>query len=405
MKPIDGLHSRSSQDSEIWIYGSGDALTKRPKKVGIVSTEEHCHPHAQALKKMGFKVVKLGGNPSSIPRSLHFVILRHESCSHTASDTALGWVRRSPKTRILAIANSLTRIRQAAQGYLDDFPLDQSAIDAADAVRETERRRKTPMPPIVVKKRKTRKRPPDFKPLEKPMTARNIVPEQDTYLSSALHQELCKMNVATQAIYKMIEATQSIGCGIEDLRAQWNRDYGHPKTKSTMATILVRLKKGGFIKNIGGEGRLAVGKNKAGWYVSTVFHTRMEGDVLKAFEKYCGRLSLSKKRAAVKKEPAPSSEETQEKASDRTVHHPQETQEKARSGFSPKKPVQAFPKPVIVDEDPYKAIRDETELLVMWMREWNVDSIAINRAGEVRLSEAPSHNPKLAVRFVTPDEK
>ena len=387
---------RSSHDSQIWIYGSGNELTKRPKKVGIVSTEEHCHPHTQALRKMGFKVVKLGGNPSTIPRSLHFVILRHESCSHTASDAALAWVRRSPKTRILAIANSLTRIRQAAQGYLDDFPLDQPAADAIDAAREAERLRKTPKPPP---KRKTRKRPHDFKPTEKPMQ-----PATETYLPGQLQEQLAEYNAAAQTIYRMIEAKQSIGCGIEDLRKQWKRDFGHEKSKSTVATILVKLKKNGFIRNIGAEGRVSSGRQKAGWYVASVFHSEMKGPVLRAYNAYCKRIS---------KKPAPKKAQPQ-------LATPT-PQAKARSGFSPKKsppggnnglgegtlgavPLPAPPPPP-APSDAYGSILEEAELLVMWMRDWNVDSITLSRTGEVEVSNEPTHSPKLEVRFTTATKK
>ena len=403
MKPIEEIPTlMSSHDSKIWIYGSGNELTKRPKKVGIVSTEEHCHPHTQALKKMGFKVVKLGGSPSSIPRSLHFVILRHESCSHTASDAALAWVRRSPTTRILAIANSLTRIRQAAQGYLDDFPLDQPAVDAVEAAREIERLRKTPQP---TPKRKARKRPADFQPTEKPMQPAT---DTDTYLPHHRQHDLSKFNVAAKTIYKMIESKQSIGCGIEDLRTQWKKDFGREKSKSTIATILVKLKKHGFIKNIGAEGRVAVGTHKAGWYVSTVFHTEMKGPVLRAYNAYCKRISKKPFRLDDPQLATPT------------------TQAEARSGFSPTKPSSTgnnglredtfdavpIPKeaptpstPIPTSSNPYDSIREEAELLVMWMRDWNVESITLSRTGAVEVSDAPTHSPKLEVHFTTVSKK
>jgi len=383
MKPIPptDMDHRVSTHSQVWVYGSVTAKPeKRSKKVGIVSTEEHCTPHIRALKKMGFKVKVLGGNPNTIPRSLHFVILRHESCSHGASDVALAWVRRSPTTRTLAWANSVTGTREAARGYLDGFPANQKQVDVADAAREAEKARRTPQP-----KRAVRKRPADFKPPEKPTMPAMI---SDTYLSPPLQRTLSGYNVAAQTIYKMIEAKQSIGCGIEDLRKQWKSEYGHEKSKSTVATILVKLKKNGFIRNIGAEGRVSSGRQKAGWYVASVFHSEMKGPVLRAYNAYCKRIKQKPFTLADTPTPPP-------------------TQAEARSGFSPKKPPSnsVSPVPTPPSTNPYDSILEEAELLVMWMRDWNVDSITLSRTGEVEVSNEPTHSPKLEVRFTTAQAK
>ena len=102
----------------------------------------------------------------------------------------------------------------------------------------------------------------------------------------------------------------------------------------------------------------------AGWYVSSVFHSEMKGPVLRAYNAYCKRIKQKPFTLAETPTPPP-------------------TQAEARSGFSPKKPPSngVSPVPTPPSTNPYASILEEAELLVMWMRDWNVDSITLSRTG------------------------
>lgn len=85
-------------------------------RIGIVSTPEHCKAHLRRLSREGYRVECLGGSPSSIPPSIDAVVLRTESCSHGASDTAFKWKREGHGP--LIVENGLSGILRNLQELL-----------------------------------------------------------------------------------------------------------------------------------------------------------------------------------------------------------------------------------------------------------------------------------------------
>ena len=53
-------------------------------RVGIVSRVEHASSHAKALEDAGFIVEMLGGEVRHIPPRIDIVVVRTQSCSHSA---------------------------------------------------------------------------------------------------------------------------------------------------------------------------------------------------------------------------------------------------------------------------------------------------------------------------------
>lgn len=437
----------ATPDGKIWVYGATKLKLNPPRKVGVISKDEHCKPHVKALKGMGFKVKVLGSRPTAIPRSIHFVILRHESCSHGASDVALAWVRRSPETRTLAWASSVTGVKEAAEGYLTGFPGSKEELIETLEKKVTARLSTSP-------KRKKRKRPADFVPTPKAMPQEKSMLDSLTHRQRALYDLIAggahtteelekaldfpttkaahsalrrlknkgvivnvhqakgsvnlgvkgyyvtteqlaagipipepihshgKLNRALKALghtekhlYEALDTYGEEGCSIEHLRNDCKHFFGKLVGKSTIAGSLGKLRKAGLVVNVGGEGKGPV----PGWYVHTNYTPDMEGRTGAAYQEYIRlcRRTKAKKRAQKKAE-----EETKQF----TLSEP------------PKAPE---PSPQEID-DPFKVIREETELLVMWMREWNIDSITLSRSGEVQLSGKPTITPKLEVTFVVP---
>ena len=58
-------------------------------KVGIISKEEHCKPHAKAIRAAGHEVKLLGGGPLvDVSPSIEVLVCRTASCAHSADATA-----------------------------------------------------------------------------------------------------------------------------------------------------------------------------------------------------------------------------------------------------------------------------------------------------------------------------
>ena len=363
-------------------------------KVAIISQKSHCKPHKQALKSLGFKVMELGGSPTSIPRSIHFAILRTDSCSHGASDVALAWKRRSPETRVLAFANGVTTIKEAAQHYLDTHqPPPPKAEPPKRAPKP--RRRRVVAPPIVVK--------------DEPMSTH---PRAATF-----HSRIDALPGKPRFIHDFIHSSGNIGCGTEDIRAEWHKVFGRVAAKSTVATHIARLKDEGLIYNVGGQGRNEKGRKggpKAAWYFSHAYRGRsMKHNVVcRAYDEYVARVKAERKAARQAKKDAPYEQEAEAKlAKARKSLEAQVSRETAakvavlppiRVRKSEPPAVKPKPKPKPAPKSPTEGVREEVELLVLWMREWNIESITLSRSGEVTLSDAPTKEPELSVWFITP---
>ena len=65
----------------------------KPIRIGIVSKTSHCKSHVRALRKEGYHVTALGGQPPRIPDTIDVVVLRISSVSHRASAVAFEWRR------------------------------------------------------------------------------------------------------------------------------------------------------------------------------------------------------------------------------------------------------------------------------------------------------------------------
>lgn len=78
--------------------------------IGIVSKEDHCRSHVKGLIRDGFEVRVLGGDVTIIPPSIHILVVRTQSCSHTASAAAFQWGR--VPGNALIVENGLSGIRR-----------------------------------------------------------------------------------------------------------------------------------------------------------------------------------------------------------------------------------------------------------------------------------------------------
>jgi len=83
--------------------------------VGIVSKASHAKSHIQALRRAGHKVTLLGGGPKvSMPSSLDVIVLRTDSCAHTAFGAVMREKRRAGGRPVI-IENGVTAIVDAVE--------------------------------------------------------------------------------------------------------------------------------------------------------------------------------------------------------------------------------------------------------------------------------------------------
>jgi hypothetical protein len=83
-------------------------------RIGLVSSEEHCKPHAEALRKAGFKVDILGGDPGLVlPTRCDAFIVRVCSISHAAFDVVNEEKRKG--SRPVWFLKGVAHVRKLAQ--------------------------------------------------------------------------------------------------------------------------------------------------------------------------------------------------------------------------------------------------------------------------------------------------
>lgn len=87
-------------------------------RVGIISKEEHCKPHAKAIRGAGHDVKLLGGGPAvDVSPSIDVLVCRTVSCAHSADATARS-VQREGRIPVI-FEDSVTRIMAALTKLTD----------------------------------------------------------------------------------------------------------------------------------------------------------------------------------------------------------------------------------------------------------------------------------------------
>jgi hypothetical protein len=183
------------------------------------------------------------------------------------------------------------------------------------------------------------------------------------------------------------------GCGILDLAEKWEGHFSKWPSRSNIGGYLANLCSRGLIVNIAGAGNKgSTGDLKAAWYVhadcidglppeamllrpGTAIRARYDAHVTRMRASRWNRSVPPKATPKVTPFPAPTPKVT-------PVPAPTPEPPKAR-----------------LEGTPMESIHTECELLVMWLREWNVKSLAISDKGVVELSCAPTKSPELKVTF------
>ena len=112
-------------------------------QIGIVSKDSHSKSHARALEDDGYGVLQLGGSPTTIPDNVDVVVLRTQSCSHGASNTAFEWARNGG--RPLIVENGISGIRRELKALVDDRTLfDKERFTRALALLKKDRPKDNP---------------------------------------------------------------------------------------------------------------------------------------------------------------------------------------------------------------------------------------------------------------------
>jgi len=185
-------------------------------------------------------------------------------------------------------------------------------------------------------------------------------------------------------------------CGILDLAEKWESHFSKWPSRSNVGGYLAKLCQRGLIVNIAGAGNKgSTGDLKAAWYVHAdcvdglspeAMHRYdmllRPGTAIRArYDAHVTRMRASRWNRSVppKVTPAPTPAPT-----------PKITPVPAPTPEPPK---------AWLEGTPMESIHTECELLVMWMREWNVKSLAISDKGVVELSCAPTKSPELKVTF------
>ena len=334
----------------------------RPKaiaKIGFLSTEEHNAPYVKALKSLGYKVVVLGGSTRKIPPSLKVCIIKIQCVAHGLSHAALTWERNSPETRTLLHCKGVKDVREQALAYKESVLAEQAAKEA-----ERSKQRDTSAQSLEKLRKRARKHE-----APKPTKPTKPTPKKAKPMSG--------LNSRETFLYNEITKTKKMGLGVHDLMKLWESHFKKTPSKSTIGGYTAKLRKHGFIVNLGGKGQNTGGHMKAAWYVQTEFH---------------GAMSHAEKSL----EPG---------TLQRTAYD--EHLARFRKGYgatSPKKKepiMKVVPIPPLRQEpsSPMESITNECELLVLWLREWNVKSVTILGDGTVELEGKPTKSPDLKVRF------
>jgi hypothetical protein len=341
---------------QTWVYGR---ITPQAKmegaKVGLIVTPEHQTERIRALKREGYRVIKLGGNTHSIPSSIKFVILCHQSCSHHSSDTAFAWVRRSPKTRTLVITNSVTGVRLAAQGYRDGFPMEAPPETAPETAPE----------PETKPKRAKRKRPADFTSTPRP------TPTEEPLMPTPKPTTEPKL------------VPDSTPPALQDLSARFHRVYAAVADGNhTIDAICAAL---GYTHSSSASGALSKLRKAGAIHKVHLSQQRYKGPhaYFVTVEQFTGGLDTGPKiRRVIKAAPVRSC-----------------TPE-------PNSMPAPTPKPTPVPEAggaPIDSVKDELRLILLWMQEWHVRTAVIQLDGTVTLSNTPTKTasiPEISVKII-----
>ena len=333
--------------------------TRTIGKVGLLSTKEHNAPYVKVLTGLGFRVVQLDGHCTSIPNSIKFCLVKVDCVSHATTDTALAWVRRSPSTRSLAFISGVRDAKARGEEYKAAL-LAEEGPTTSQTIEELKKR---------VKRRRTVNVPrkPEKK-VEDPLSAKE------------------------RFVLETIRAAKTTGIGMHDLVAAWTERWSSV-SRSTVNSRVGALIKKGLVVNLGGSGRSSTGTLRAAWYIGyTEAHGLSEREAklrpgTKTRIAYEAHLKRFRGQSETPK--MPKLEKIQRNVPVEDIIKQEEVPMK----------VVAIP-PLRKDPDtPMDSIKSECELLVMWMREWNVKSIAISDKGIVELASAPTKSPELSVTF------
>ena len=341
--------------------------TKAIGKVGLIATKEHNRPYKAALRKLGYKVIELDGRLSSIPSSLKFCIIRVEAVSHRATEVALQWVRRSPEHRTLAFCRGVSDVRSAAKDYKEmvlqgdehynlgvftDCPTEENSQDYYGKMLEPVKEQ-FPLDPLT-------KLPPAAKPpeIEKADKKEEAMREKESF------------------IVETVAKAGSLGIGMLDIRTAWEERYGRA-AKSTVGTWIAKAIANGYVMNIGGTGRSHRGGGpKAAWYLSPVVYGTLTAAEAQLEPGTRQREAFDAHLQRLRGKPVP----------------PPKT-------VAPPPPPPAPVKKVVKGMNASESITTECELLVLWLREWNVESMTISKDGKVVLASPPTKSPELRVSF------
>lgn len=320
-------------------------------KVGLLSTKEHNAPYRAALRELGFKVIELDGRCTSIPPSIKFCIIRVETVSHSTTDVALGWVRRSPATRTLAFCRGVSDVRKAAEDYRDKLKAGTALDYDIGVFPDAEKK-----PPVITGGPCWRAaKPPKIEKADKKEEA---MKEKESF------------------IVETVAKSGSLGTGIWDIRAAWEERYGTHPAKSTVGSWIAKAIAHGYIVNIGGKGRSNKGEGpKAAWYLSSVAQHQLS-------------------RAELKLEPGTRQREAFDAHLERLRGKPTPPPKRV----DPPPPSTKLAK-TVMEANASESITTECELLVLWLREWNVESMTVSKDGKVVLSSPPTKSPELRVSF------
>jgi len=314
-------------------------------KFGIVSKEEHCKPHKKALIRLGHKVKVLGGDDGlSIPRSIDALILRVQSCSHAASDVALQWHRDNPTALFIRENGVSGMLRELKSG---------PPIPTEPALRTPERRIVRVVLPI-----------PNPTPQEKP----DMTPPTPRATRSREAKE-SQIIAAIGAGHRTVEAIKK---------------HTSLKGKHAVPDGLRQPMKDGRIINL----------RKRGTGVAYYILGHEEGEV--ELPPAVPKALQEKRRAAALKAAATRRRNKIAALRDEAAALAEKGNGVSSSSTPALAPArEASDHPVLATD----TIQEESELIVLWMREWNVKSVTIDEDGRVCFSNKPTKAREILVRF------
>ena len=348
-------------------------------KVGLLSTLEHNPPYVRALTDLGFKVVQLDGHCTSIPNSIKFCIIKVQCVSHTTTDVALAWARRSPETRVLAFCNGVSDVKGAGERYKQKLADEQA--ERAQAKASLHKRPTTAESLKAVKKRARKQQKVAAAPSQSEASPMVAPPQQKK------KEFVVPMNTREKLVMREVSLAGKMGIGVHDLRKAWEVEFGKAPAKSTIGSYLAKLVKLGWVVNLGGSGRSHRGNGpKAAWYMTAKNSEKLTVKEYALEEGTPQRTAYEDHLQRFRARPV-------ENAS--VAAPPTET----TPYTEPPMKVVAIPPLRKEPDTPMESIKSECELLVLWLREWNVNSLSISEDGAVELSGNPTKSPELEVRF------